>query len=346
MRAAVVHGAQDVRIEDVPDPSLHEPTDATVQVTLACICGSDLWAYRGAFPVPEPRRAGHEFVGVVTEVGAAVGTLSVGDLVVAPFVWSDGDCFYCRHGVQTSCERGGGWGAPGADGGQGEYVRVPFADATLVRLPVDVRDERLPALLTLSDVLGTGHHAVLGSGLRAGDSVAVIGDGAVGLCAVLAARRLGASRIIVMSRNPVRSDVARRFGADDIVAERDDAGVAQVQALTEGRGADRVLECVGTDQAWATAVAAVRDGGRIGYVGVPAGVHDGLSLRPLFGRNIGIGGGVAPVRAYIDELLPDVLSGALDPAPVFDLSIDLDHVPDGYAAMDGRTAIKVLVDLR
>jgi threonine dehydrogenase-like Zn-dependent dehydrogenase len=346
MKAAVVYGARDIRVEEVPDPAIAEPTDAVVQVLLACICGSDLWAYRGISPVREPRRGGHEFVGVVTETGSAVSTLNVGDLVVAPFVWSDGTCFYCKHGLQTSCIHGGGWGGPGSDGGQGQCVRVPYADGTLVPLPVAADDPRLPALLTLSDVLGTGHHAVRASGLEAGDSVAVVGDGAVGLCAVLAARRLGAGRIIVMSRHQDRAALARRFGADDIVPERGDAAVARIRELTEGRGADRVLECVGTDDAWSTAVAAVRDGGRIGYVGVPAGVEKGLVLRPFFSRNIGIGGGVAPVRAYIPELLPDVLSGAIDPAPVFDTTIALDQIADGYAAMDERRSIKVLVDLR
>jgi threonine dehydrogenase-like Zn-dependent dehydrogenase len=346
MRAAVVHGARDVRVEELPDPQIVEPTDAVVQVVLSCICGSDLWAYRGIAPVREPRRAGHEFLGVVTEAGSAVSTLSVGDVVVAPFVWSDGTCFYCERGLQTSCLHGGGWGAPGVDGGQGEFVRVPYADGTLVPLPVGVDDPRLPALLTLSDVLGTGHHAAVAAGLEPGESVAVVGDGAVGLCATLAARRLGAGRIIVMSRHEPRAELARRFGAHEIVPERGDEAVARIRELTEGRGADRVLECVGTDDAWATAVGAVRDGGRIGYVGVPAGVEEGLGLRPFFSRNIGIGGGVAPVRAYIEELLPDVLSGAVDPGPVFDLTIKLDEIADGYAAMDERRAIKVLVDLR
>jgi threonine dehydrogenase-like Zn-dependent dehydrogenase len=346
VRAALIHGDHDVRIAEVPDPTLAEPSDAIVRVLLSCICGSDLWGYRGAYPIPEPRRAGHEFLGLVTEVGADVRTLKVGDVVVAPFVWSDGDCYYCRRGLQTSCLRGGGWGAPGVDGGQGEAVRVPFADGTLVALPVDVTDERLPALLTLSDVMGTGHHAAVSAGVQPGETVAVVGDGAVGLCAVIAAKRLSAGRIIMMSRNERRSALARKFGADDIVAERGDDAIARVKDLTEGLGADRVLECVGTDLAWTTAVGTVRDGGRIGYVGVPAGVINGLELRPFFGRNIGIGGGVAPARAYIPELLPDILSGRIDPSPVFDQTVDVEHIPDGYAAMDQRTAIKVLVDAR
>ena len=346
MRAALIHGDHDVRVADVPDPIVVEPTDAVVRVVLSCICGSDLWGYRGTFPIPEPRRIGHEFLGVVTDVGADVRTLRVGDVVVAPFAWSDGDCFYCERGLQTSCLRGGGWGGSGSDGGQGEAVRVPFADGTLVALPVDETDERLPALLTLSDVMGTGHHAAVSAGVQPGETVAIIGDGAVGLCAVIAARRLAAGRIIVMSRHDQRSALARRFGADDIVVERGEDGVSRVKDLTAGLGADRVLECVGTDLAWATAVGAVRDGGRIGYVGVPAGVTEGLAVRTIFGRNIGIGGGVAPARAYIPELLPDVLSGRIDPSAVFDLTVGLEKISDGYTAMDQRTAIKVLVDAR
>lgn len=346
MRAALVHGDHDVRMADVPDPVLVEPTDVVVSVVLSCVCGSDLWGYRGTYPIEEPMRGGHEFLGVVAEAGADVRTVKVGDLVVAPFVWSDGDCFYCLRGLQTSCLHGGGWGAPGVDGGQGEAVRVPLADGTLVKLPVDESDERLPALLTLSDVMGTGHHAAVSAGVQPGESVAVIGDGAVGLCAVIAARRLDAGRIIVMSRHEQRAALARSFGADDIVAERGDEGIAKVQALTDGLGVDRVLECVGTDLAWRTAVGAARDGGTVGYVGVPAGMPEGLSLRPFFGRNIGIRGGVAPVRAYIPELLSDIMSGRIDPSPVFDLSVGIEGIPDGYAAMDERRAIKVLVDTR
>jgi threonine dehydrogenase-like Zn-dependent dehydrogenase len=346
MRAAFVHGDHDVRMSDVPDPVLVEPTDVVVSVVLSCICGSDLWGYRGAYPIPEPMRGGHEFLGTVAEAGADVRTLEVGDLVVAPFVWSDGECFYCRRGLQTSCLHGGGWGAPGVDGGQGQAVRVPLADGTLVKLPVDESDDRLPALLTLSDVMGTGHHAAVSAGVSPGDTVAVIGDGAVGLCAGIAARRLDAGRIIVMSRHEKRADLARRFGADDIVAERGDDGIAKVQALTDELGADRVLECVGTDLAWTTAVGVARDGGTVGYVGVPAGMTEGLSLRPFFGRNIGISGGVAPVRAYIPELLPDILGGRIDPSPVFDVTVGIEGIPDGYAAMDERRAIKVLVDTR
>jgi threonine dehydrogenase-like Zn-dependent dehydrogenase len=346
MRAALVHGDHDVRVADVPDPVLVEPTDVVVSIVLSCICGSDLWGYRGAYPMPEPMRGGHEFLGTVTEAGSDVRTLKVGDLVVAPFVWSDGDCFYCQRGLQTSCLHGGGWGAAGVDGGQGEAVRVPLADGTLVKLPVDASDERLPALLTLSDVLGTGHHAAVSAGLQSGETVVVIGDGAVGLCAVIAARRLRAGRIIVMSRHQQRADLARRFGADDIVEQRGDEGVAKVRALTDGLGVDRVLECVGTDLAWTTALGVARDGATIGYVGVPAGMTEGLALGPFFNRNIGIAGGVAPVRAYIPELLPEILAGRIDPSPVFDLTVDIEGIPDGYAAMDERRAIKVLVDTR
>lgn len=346
MRAAVIHGAHDVRVTDVPDPRLVEPTDAVVRVLLSCVCGSDLWDYRGTYPVGAPARVGHEFLGVVTDVGSAVPDLRAGDLVVAPFLWNDGDCVYCAQGLPTSCRRGGIWGAPGADGGQGEAVRVPFAAATLVRLPVHENDERLPALLTLSDVLGTGHHAARSAGVRPGTSVVVVGDGAVGLCAVLSARRLGAELVIALSRHPRRAALARQFGADEIVEERGDAAVERVRELTGGLGADHVLECVGSDLSWATALDAVRDGGRIGYIGVPAAVTEGLPLRTLYGRNIAVNGGVAPVRSYLPELLPEVLAGRLDPSPVFDLSVDLEQVADGYDAMDRRTAIKALVDHR
>jgi threonine dehydrogenase-like Zn-dependent dehydrogenase len=346
MRGAMLHGAHDVRIVDLPDPVLTESTDVVVSVALSCICGSDLWWYRGAFPMNEPMRIGHEFLGIVAEVGADVRTLEVGDVVVAPFVWSDGDCFYCRRGLQTSCLHGGGWGAAGVDGGQGQAVRVPLADGTLVKLPVDESDERLPALLTLSDVMGTGHHAAVSAGVQSGETVAVIGDGAVGLCAVMAAHRLDAGRIIAMSRHEQRAALARRFGADDIVAERGDEGIDKVKALTDGLGVDRVLECVGTDLAWTTALGVARDGATIGYVGVPGGMPEGLDLGQFFGRNIGIGGGVAPVRAYIPELLPDILARRIDPSPVFDLTVGIEGIPEGYAAMDERRAIKVLVDSR
>lgn len=345
MRATTIHAPFDMRVEEVPDARVQEPTDVVVRVVRACICGSDLWAYRGEAERQPGQRIGHEFLGVVEETGSRVTAFATGDLVVAPFVWSDGTCEFCAEGLQTSCPQGGFWGSPGSDGGQGEAVRVPFADATLVGLPAAaLSDERLlTALLALSDVLGTGHHAALGAGVTRGSTVAVVGDGAVGLCGVLAARRLGAERIIALGRHRVRTDIARTFGATDVVAARGDEAVAAVRELTRGHGAHAVIEAVGTEQSMRTAVGITRDGGAIGYVGVPHGSGTGLDLGVMFDRNIALRGGVAPVRAYIPELLPDVLDGTVDPSPVFDLTVGLDGVPEGYRAMDGRTALKVLV---
>ena len=342
MRATTIHGTRDIRVEQVPDPELREPTDAVVRVELACVCGSDLWAYRGVAKRASGQRIGHEFVGEVVEVGPEVRTLRVGDRVVAPFVWSDGSCAYCASGVQTSCVAGGFWGSPGSDGGQGEAVRVPFADGTLVPFPSDVDDALLPSLLALSDVMGTGHHAAKSAGVGPGSVVAVVGDGAVGLCGVLAAHRLGAERVIALGRHADRAAVAKRFGATDQVPERGEAAIERVRELTGGLGAPAVLECVGTEESWRTAIGIARDGGRIGYVGVP---HEmpGLPLGELFGRNVSVGGGVAPVRAYLPDLLADVLAGQIEPGLVFDRTVDLDHVADAYAAMDDRSALKVVV---
>ncbi|MFZ3571362.1 zinc-dependent alcohol dehydrogenase family protein [Streptomyces sp. BH097] len=345
MRATTIHAPFDMRVEDVPDAAVVLPTDAVVRVLRACICGSDLWAYRGEAARQAGQRIGHEFLGVVEETGSEVSVFKRGDLVVAPFMWSDGVCDYCREGLTTSCEHGGFWGAVGFDGGQGEAVRVPYADGTLVALPADAAsdDRLLSALLTLSDVLGTGHHAALGAGVRKGATVAVVGDGAVGLCGVLAASRLGAERIIALGRHEVRTDIARRFGATDVVAERGDAAVAAVRELTGGQGAHAVIEAVGTEQSMNTAVNITRDGGAIGFVGVPHGSGGGVDLRVMFDRNIALRGGVAPVRTYIPDLLPDVLDGSIDPSPVFDMTVDIEGVPGGYKAMDERAALKVMV---
>ncbi|WP_328693755.1 zinc-dependent alcohol dehydrogenase family protein [Streptomyces phaeochromogenes] len=345
MRATTIHAPFDMRVADVPDPVVRNPGDAVVRVLRSCICGSDLWAYRGESARRAGQRIGHEFLGIVEETGAEVTGVGRGDLVVAPFMWSDGVCDYCREGLTTSCEHGGFWGSVGSDGGQGEAVRVPFADATLVALPAEAAsdDRLLAALLTLSDVMGTGHHAALGAGARAGVTVAVVGDGAVGLCGVLAAKRLGADRIIALGRHEARTDIARRFGATDVVAERGDAAVEAVRELTRGQGAHAVVEAVGTEQSMRTAVSITRDGGAIGFVGVPHGSGTGLDLSVMFDRNIALRGGVAPVRTYIPELLPDVLDGTIDPSPVFDLTVGLEGVPDGYKAMDERTALKVMV---
>ncbi|WP_371500092.1 zinc-dependent alcohol dehydrogenase family protein [Kitasatospora sp. NBC_00374] len=347
MRATVIHGPHDIRIEEVPDPRIQQPTDAVVRVVNACICGSDLWAYRGVAARQPGQRIGHEFLGVVEEVGPEVPGLRRGDLVVAPFVWSDGTCEFCREGLQTSCPHGGFWGSVGSDGGQGEAVRVPFADGTLVRLPKDAAgDEKLlPSLLALSDVMATGHHAAVSAGVRPGSTVAVVGDGAVGLCGVLAAHRLGAGRIIALGRHRARTDIARAFGATDVVAERGEAAVEVVRELTGGRGAHAVLEAVGTEESMRTAISITRDGGAVGYVGVPHGGSAGVDVGQMFDRNVRLCGGVAPARAYIPELLADVLSGAIEPGLVFDRTVGLDGVPDGYRAMDDRSALKVRIAL-
>src|SRR5215204_7444430 len=344
MRATVMHGAGDVRIEDVPDATLIEPSDALVVVGRAGICGSDLWPYKSMEPSETGRRMGHEFIGVVDAVGADVRTIKAGDLVVAPFVWSDGTCVFCQQGLQTSCLHGGGWGSPDVDGGQGEAVRAPQADGTLVALPVGRDDALMPSLLTLSDVMGTGHHAALAAKAGPGKTVAVVGDGAVGLCGVIAARRLGAERIIILGRHADRLALARDFGATDVVSERGDEAIERVRELTGGLGAHSVLECVGYEESMRTALSIARPGGAVGRVGVPQ--DDSIpAARETFFRNITIAGGPAPVRAYIEELMPDVLEGRIEPGRVFDRVIDLDAVPDGYRAMNDREAIKVMIEL-
>ncbi|MGX5697345.1 zinc-dependent alcohol dehydrogenase family protein [Agromyces soli] len=347
MRATVIHAARDIRVENVPDPVLSTGRDAIVKVVAACVCGSDLWPYRGITPTHEPHRIGHEFVGVVEAVGDEVVGVRVGDFVIAPFYVCDDTCANCRNGVSTSCLHGGWWGSADreggfADGGQGERVRVPLADGTLVVVPGPVGDDEVPGLLTLSDVMGTGHHAAVSAGVGAGDSVAVVGDGAVGLCAIIAAKRLGATTIVAMSRHPERQALAREFGATHVVAERGDEGIAAVRELTGGLGADRVLECVGTKESMDQAIRSARPGGMVGYVGVPNGGAE-LPIRRLFNTNVGVNGGVAPVRGYIEELLPDVRSGAIRPGLVFDLELPLADAAEAYAAMDERRAIKVLL---
>ena len=341
MRATVMYGAGDVRVETVPDARLIEPTDALLTVTRACICGSDLWPYKSMEPSEKGQRMGHEFIGIVEEVGAEVRTVKPGDLVVAPFAWSDGTCVFCREGLQTSCLHGGWWGGE-LDGGQGEAVRVPQADGTLVVLPVDRDDALLPSLLTLSDVMGTGHHAALAARVGPGKAVAVVGDGAVGLCGVIAARRLGAEQVIMLGRHPDRIALGREFGATDIVSERGEEAVERVRELTGGLGAHSVLECVGLAEATITALSVARPGGAVGRVGVPQEAAIPAGLQTFFG-NITIAGGPAPARAYIEELLPDVLQGRITPGRVFDQVTNLEGVPDGYRAMDRRESIKVLI---
>lgn len=347
MRATVIHGPRDIRLEDVPDPVLRLATDALVRVVASCVCGSDLWPYRGVTETSEPSRIGHEFVGVVEDVGSEVATLKVGDFVIAPFALSDNTCVHCRNGVHTSCERGAWWGGQDdhdllIDAGQGEAVRVPMADGTLVATPGMPDDAAIPSLLALSDVMGTGHHAAVSAGVGPRTTVVVVGDGAVGLCGVLAAKRLGAERVIAMSRHSDRQEVARAFGATDIVEERGDEGVARVQDLLGGVGADSVLECVGTKESMQQAIDSARPGGRVGYVGVPVGGAE-LPIRQLFGSNVSVGGGVAPVRSYLEELLAATMDGSIDPGRVFDLHLPLEQVADAYAAMDERRSIKVLL---
>ena len=344
MRAAVMYSAGDVRVETVPDARLIEPTDALLTITHACICGSDLWPYKSMEPSETGRRMGHEFIGLVEAVGAEVRTVRPGDLVVAPFAWSDGTCEFCREGLQTSCIHGGWWGGTDLDGGQGEAVRVPQADGTLVRLPVGPDDALMPSLLTLSDVMGTGHHAARSARVGPGSTVAVVGDGAVGLCGVIAARRLGAEQVILLGRHPERIALGREFGATDIVSERGDEAIERVRQLTGGFGAHSVLECVGYEESTLTALRIVRPGGAVGRVGVPQGEAIPAAL-PTFFNNVHIAGGPAPVRAYIEELLPDVLEGRITPGRVFDRTTNLDGVPDGYRAMNDREAIKVLIEL-
>ena len=343
MRATVMYAAGDVRVEDVPDARLVEPTDALVTVTRSAICGSDLWPYKQMEPTPSGRRMGHEFIGVVDSAGDDVRTVKAGDLVVAPFVWSDGTCVFCREGLHTSCLHGGRYGMDGVDGGQGEAVRVPQADGTLVPLPVDKDDALMPSLLTLSDVMATGHHAALAAEVSPGKTVAIVGDGAVGLCGVIASRRLGAERIIMLGHHEDRIALAEEFGATDVVRERGDEAVEHVHELTESFGAHSVLECVGHEESTATAMRIARVGGTVGRVGVPQedSIPEGTST---FFDNVTIAGGPAPARAYIEELLPDVLEGSIDPGRVFDRVIGLDDVPDGYRAMNDRGAIKVMVE--
>jgi threonine dehydrogenase-like Zn-dependent dehydrogenase len=347
MQATMFYGPEDIRWEHRPDPRIELPTDAVVRVVAACVCGSDLWGYRGYRPKSDPRPIGHEFVGVVEQVGAGVTTLEPGDFVVAPFVISDNTCVNCRNGIQTSCLHGQSWGGLDPDGrqndaGQGEYVRVPLADGTLVATPGQPAKELIPGLLSLSDVMGTGHHAALAAGVGPGKTVAVVGDGAVGLCAVLAAKRLGADRVIACSSHTDRQELATRFGADDIVAERGEDAAAVVRDLLGDVGADCVLECVGTEGSMDQAMATTRPGGRIGFVGVPVGGAQ-ARIGQMFSRNIGLIGGGAPVRAYLGELMPEVLDGRLDPSPVFDLELPMSQVADAYRAMHERRSIKTLL---
>lgn len=345
LRATVMYGAGDVRIENVPDARLIESTDAVIRVTYACVCGSDLWPYKMMERSDMGRRMGHEAIGVVQAVGADVRTVKVGDVVIMPFAFSDGSCEFCHEGLQTSCVHGGFFASTeDVPGAQAEAVRIPQADGTLFALPAGVDNTLMPSLLTLSDVLGTGHHAARAAKVGPGKIAAVVGDGAVGLCGVIAARRLGAERIILLGRHPDRIALAKEFGATDIVSERGDAAIERVHELTNGFGAHSVLECVGLGDSTRTAISIARPGGAVGRVGVPQQEEIPAGDVAFF-KNLTIAGGPAPVRAYIEELLPDILNGKIEPGRVFDRVVGLDGVPDGYRAMNDREAIKALVEL-
>src|SRR5215207_1828140 len=344
MRATVMFGAGDVRIETVPDARLIEPTDALVVVSRAAICGSDLWPYRGLEPISETgRQMGHEAIGVVEAVGADVRTVKAGDVVAMPFAYSDGSCVFCHEGLHTSCIHGGFFGTGDVGGAQAEAVRVPQADGTLVVLPVGQDDALMPSLLTLTDVMGTGHHAAVAAEVGPGKTAAVVGDGAVGLCGVIAARRLGAEQIILLGRHPERIALAREFGATDVVSERGEEAVVRVRELTDGFGVHSALECVGLEQSMLTALSIARPGGAVSRVGVPQDETMPAAQLTFF-NNLTVSGGPAPVRAYTEELLPDVLEGRIEPGRVFGRVVRLDEVPDGYRAMDEREAIKVMIE--
>ncbi|MBE9014197.1 zinc-dependent alcohol dehydrogenase family protein [Pseudanabaenaceae cyanobacterium LEGE 13415] len=342
MKASVYYGKGDVRVETVPDPKIQDPTDAIVRITHACICGSDLWFYQGLDQWQSGWRTGHEWMGVVEEVGSEVRNFKKGDRVLAPFAFSEGQCEFCGKGLQTSCIKGGFWGGTN-DGGQAEAIRAVFADGTLVKIPPEVENDEavLTKILPLTDVMSTGHHAAISAGVTQGSTVAVIGDGAVGLCGVLAAKRLGADRIIMLGRHEQRLAIARQFGATDVVTSRGEDAITAVQEMTQG-GAEAVLECVGTESAMQTAIGAARPGGGVGFVGVPHG-SEKINIGRMFMSNIKLGGGVAPAKAYIPELLNDVIAEKIDPSPVLDLTVDLNGVPKGYQAMNDREAIKVMV---
>src|SRR5213595_233431 len=343
MRATVMYSASDIRIENVPDPQIIEPTDAVIRVTRACVCGSDLWPYQKMEHSDTGRVMGHEAIGVVEDVGANVRTIKRGDFVIMPFAFSDGTCTFCHDGLQTSCIHGGFFGTTEVAGAQAEAVRIPLADGTLFPLRAHADDALMASLLTLSDVMGTGHHAAIIARVTPGKSVAVVGDGAVGLCGVIAAKRLGAEQIILLGNNPDRVALGRQFGATDVVRERGDEAVERVRELTGGLGAHSVLECVGLEQALDTALEVARPGGTIGRVGIPE--HDTTPTSVAFWKNASIAGGPAPVRAYIEELLPDVLAARIQPGRVFDRIGSLDEVPEGYRLMNAREVLKFEIEL-
>jgi threonine dehydrogenase-like Zn-dependent dehydrogenase len=336
MLATVLHAPGDVRFEEVAEPKIVKPTDAIIRLSATCICGSDLWPYRGLQPVDGPQHMGHEYCGVVVEVGSAVTTVKPGQFVVGSFCLSDNTCPHCRHGFQSSCEQ-----REFMTGAQAPYARVPLADGTLVATAETPDEDLIPSLLAASDVLGTGWYAAVAANVQPGSTAVVVGDGAVGLMGVLAARQLGAARIVAMSRHKARQELALEYGATDIVAERGDAGIARIRELTDRIGADAVLECVGTQESMQQAIQVARPGAMIGYVGVPHGVQ--LDGQQLFFSQTGMLGGPAPVRRFLPQLMDLVLTRTINPGKVFDLELPIADVAEGYRAMDERRAIKTLL---
>ena len=336
MRATVIHSPGDIRVENLPDPAIQQPTDAVIRTVATCVCGSDLWDYRGINPVTRPTPMGHEYAGIVEQVGAEVTNIKPGQFVIGSFFASDNTCPNCRNGYQTSCLH-----REFVGGAQAEYVRIPLADGTLVATPDLPADQHVPSLLACSDVMGTGWYAATAAGVGPGSSVAVVGDGAVGLCAVIAAKELGAERIIAMSRHASRQKLALELGATDIIAERGQDGADHVKEPTDGIGADAVLECVGTPESMNQALHATRPGGNIGFVGVPHGIE--INGVELFYSHAALRGGPAPVRRFLPDLIERVLTGRINPGKVFDLTLPLDQAAEGYRAMDERRAIKTLL---
>jgi len=336
MRGAMLYGPRDLRFEERETPTIIKPTDAIVRMSATCVCGSDLWPYRGISPVPQPTPMGHEYCGIVEEVGSGVASIRVGQFVIGSFFASDNTCPHCQAGYQTSCEH-----KEIISTAQAPILRVPLADGTLVATPDIPSDDLIPSLLAVSDVMGTGWFAADAANVKPGMTVAVVGDGAVGLLGVLSAKQMGAERIIAMSRHEARQKLAREFGATDIVAERGDEGVARIKELTDGIGADSVLECVGTQESMMQAIGATRKGGYVGYVGVPHGVE--LNGEELFYTHVHLHGGPAPVRRFLPDLIDLVWNRKINPGKVFDLTLPLDQVAEGYGAMDERRAIKTLL---
>src|SRR5689334_5324073 len=336
MRGAVLYGPRDIRFEDRETPRIEEPTDAVIRIAATCVCGSDLWPYRGLQPIKGPSPMGHEYCGVVEEVGGAVRAVKPGQFVVGSFATSDNTCPNCRYGYQSSCVH-----REWMTRAQAPVLRVPLADGTLVTTPGMPSDDLVPSLLTTSDVLGTGWFAADAANVKPGSTAVVVGDGAVGLLAVLSAKQMGAERIIAMSRHESRQKLAREFGATDIVTERGDEGIEGVKELTKGLGADSVLECVGTQESMMQAIRSTRPGGFVSYVGVPHGVE--LDGTELFFAHVHLHGGPAPVRRYLPELIDLVLNEKINPGKVFDLTLPLHQVAEGYRAMDERRAIKTLL---